>query len=143
MEVPDGHLSTDQPVWQDLLHGLANLTAAQGNYGGDGYATRYSFGLSQNVVTTSVNAQSDLVMLAGEPLVGSRPKWTPGHQPPYRARRALRDAADRQERRVRDRACAAGVAHDQAQADRRVDRASSCTDRLRKSLKVLKKAESR
>jgi len=83
MEVPDGHLSSDQPVWQDLLHGLANLTSAQQNYGGDGYATRYSFGLSQNVVTTSLNAQSDLVMLSGEPLVGSRPKWTPGHQPPF------------------------------------------------------------
>jgi hypothetical protein len=81
---PDGHLSSDQPVWQDFLHGLANLTSAQQNFGGDGYATRYSFGLSQDLVVTALNTSKDLVMLSGEPLVGARPKWTPGHQPPYR-----------------------------------------------------------
>jgi hypothetical protein len=82
-QAPDGHLSTDQPVWQDFLHGLSNLTAAQQNFGGDGYATRYSFGLSQDLVVTNVNVAKDLVMLAGEPLAGARPAWTPGHQPPY------------------------------------------------------------
>ncbi len=83
MEVPDGHLSTDQPAWQDLLHGLSNLNSAQQNFGGDGPATRYSFGFSQDIVVTALNNSANLVMLSGTPLVGARPKWTPGHQPPY------------------------------------------------------------
>ncbi len=139
MEVPDGHLSTDQPVWQDLLHGLANLTAAQGNYGGDGYATRYSFGLSQNVVTTSVNAQSDLVMLAGEPLVGSRPKWTPGHQPPYEP-----DVPCETQPIVKsvesETVPALPVSRTIKLKPTDAWSRKQLTDRLRKSLKVLKKA---
>ncbi|HEX6388122.1 MAG TPA: MlaD family protein [Solirubrobacteraceae bacterium] len=82
-EVPDGPLSTGQPAWQELLHGLSSLTSAQQNFGGDGYSTRYSFGFSQDQLVITDTNVSDLVMLSGNPIAGARPKWTPGHQPPF------------------------------------------------------------
>jgi phospholipid/cholesterol/gamma-HCH transport system substrate-binding protein len=83
-QVDDGALSSHQPAWQDLLVGLLGLNSAQQNFGGDGYGTRYSFGLDQTVLATNLNVPDRLVMLSGTPLVGARPRWTPGHQPPYR-----------------------------------------------------------
>jgi virulence factor Mce-like protein len=83
-KVDDGHLSTNQAVWLDLLHGLQGLLSSQQNFGGDGYGTRYSFGIDQTVVATQLAVPERLVMLSGTPLLGARPKWTPGHQPPYR-----------------------------------------------------------
>jgi phospholipid/cholesterol/gamma-HCH transport system substrate-binding protein len=82
-EVPDGHLSSGQPAYQDLLHGLSSLTSAQQNFGGDGYGTRYSFGFSQDALVVTQTNVSDLVMLSGTKLAGARPKWTPGRQPPF------------------------------------------------------------
>jgi virulence factor Mce-like protein len=82
-EVPDGTLSSGQPAYQDLLHGLSSLTSAQQDFGGDGYSTRYSFGFSQDQLVVTPTNTSDLVMLTGTKLAGARPKWTPGHQPPY------------------------------------------------------------
>ena len=81
--VDDGALSTHQPVWQDLIHGAQGLLSSQQNFGGDGYSTRFSFGLDKTVVATRTGV-ADLVQLGDEPIVGARPRWTPGHQPPYK-----------------------------------------------------------
>jgi ABC-type transporter Mla subunit MlaD len=82
-EVPDGTLTNGQPAYQELLHGLSSLTSAQQDFGGDGYSTRYSFGFSQDALVITPTNVSDLVMLSGNKLAGARPKWTPGHQPPF------------------------------------------------------------
>jgi phospholipid/cholesterol/gamma-HCH transport system substrate-binding protein len=83
-EVPDGALSTHQPNWRELLQGLEGLASAQQNFGGDGYSTRYSAGLDQNVLATKIPVADTLVQLSGTQLVGARPRWTPGTQPPYK-----------------------------------------------------------
>lgn len=79
---PDGALSTGRPVWQDFAHSLVGLTSATQNFDGNGYWTRYLFGLGPTTVSTE--ALPGIGALSGQsngPLQ-SRPLPPAGRQPP-------------------------------------------------------------
>lgn len=83
-QAADGALSTGEPVWLDLLHGGIGLTSSQQGFGGDGFGVRYALGIDQGLVATSMGGAQQIVELTGSPMLGARPAWTPGHQPPFR-----------------------------------------------------------
>ncbi len=82
--VPDGPFTTDQPAWQEGLRFGTALLGAQQNHTPNGYSTRYSVGVDQNVFVTKLPGAQDLVQLSGEPQLGSRPQYDPAGQPPLR-----------------------------------------------------------
>jgi hypothetical protein len=85
-EVPDGHLSTGRPVWQDLAHALAGLAAAGQSFDANGYAVRYLAGFGEYSFSTgAVPGLGQLVGLADQKILGARPQWLgPGVAPPFR-----------------------------------------------------------
>ena len=86
-EIPDGDLSTGDPVYSELLHGWVGLASAVQNFDGNGHAVRYHAGFGDQIVTTGQVAglTEPLVGLTEEPLLGSRPKH-PGSQPPIQTK---------------------------------------------------------
>jgi phospholipid/cholesterol/gamma-HCH transport system substrate-binding protein len=84
--VPDGELSTGQPAWLELLHGMVGLSSASANFDGNGYSVRYNGGYGEQLVSTGrLPGVGKLYGLSPEPQLGSRPKWPgPGNQPPFR-----------------------------------------------------------
>jgi hypothetical protein len=80
--VDDGKLSTGQPVWQELVRYPVGLVSSAQNFSGNGYGVRYSFGLSEQLFGTNLTSPDNLVLLGSSPLVGARPTWIPGEQPP-------------------------------------------------------------
>jgi virulence factor Mce-like protein len=80
--VNDGKLSTGQPVWQELVRYPVGLTSSAQNFGGNGYGVRYSFGLSEQLLGTNLGTPDNLLSITGQPLVGARPAYVPGKQPP-------------------------------------------------------------
>lgn len=83
--VPDGPFTTQQPVWQEGLRGFGpGLVGSQQNHTPNGYSTRYSVGIDQNVFVTNMPGGQDLVQLSGSPQLGSRPRYDPDRQPPLR-----------------------------------------------------------
>jgi hypothetical protein len=80
--VDDGKLSTGQPVWQELVRYPVGLTSAAQNFGGNGYGVRYSFGLSEQLLGTFLGTPDNLLSIGSTPLVGARPAYVPGQQPP-------------------------------------------------------------
>ena len=49
-EVPDGSLSTNEPVWRDFIHMLPSLAAASGDFDGNGPYIRNLLGAGSNSV---------------------------------------------------------------------------------------------
>ncbi|MDX6650662.1 MAG: phospholipid/cholesterol/gamma-HCH transport system substrate-binding protein [Solirubrobacteraceae bacterium] len=82
----DDHLTTGQPAWQELLHGMVGLASASQNFDGNGPSVRYHGGYGDQLFSTgSVPGLGTLFGLSSQPLVGSRPAWPgPGRQPPFR-----------------------------------------------------------
>lgn len=91
--VPDGIHTTEQPVWQEGLRFGVSLVGSQQNFDGNGTTTRYSAGIDQSIVTAGPAAADGIVHLMGEPMLGARPKWTPGRQPPLRPDAPCEDQA--------------------------------------------------
>ena len=85
-KLDDDALSTGQPVWAELLHGMVGLASASQDFDGNGPAVRYHGGYGDQLVSTGQVPQvGQLFGLADEPLIGSRPPWPgPGKQPPFR-----------------------------------------------------------
>lgn len=82
-KLDDGALSTGQPVWRDLLHAAPGLASAAGNFDGAGHWIRYYAGVGDDSVATALPAVDDvLATLSPEPVIGARPRWTPGQTPP-------------------------------------------------------------
>ncbi len=81
-KLDDGSLSSNQPVWEELLHGSAGLASATQNFDGNGYNTRFSFGTGQDVVSLGGTAGSQQSLLAFGAISGSRPK-PPAQPPPF------------------------------------------------------------
>lgn len=74
--VPDGDLTaTGRTVWQELFSLGTGLLSSQQNFGGDGYATRYSFGLGTEGFATRLPGPSNLVHISDEQTLGSRPAF--------------------------------------------------------------------
>jgi phospholipid/cholesterol/gamma-HCH transport system substrate-binding protein len=81
-KVDDGALSSNQPVWEEILHTAGGLTSASQNFDGNGFQTRFSFGLSQDVVATGSGEQQNLALGQYQ---GSRPT-KPAQRPPFNPR---------------------------------------------------------
>lgn len=87
-KVPDGSLSSGDPVWLDFLHGFVGLSSAAQNFDGNGYALRYLSGSGASAVSTG--SLPGIGSLSGtppgpDPVLGSRPAWLgQGVTPPFR-----------------------------------------------------------
>jgi phospholipid/cholesterol/gamma-HCH transport system substrate-binding protein len=75
--VPDGSLSTGQPVWRDFVHFLPGIAGATGSFDADGPLTRVLLGAGSNSLSTSIGGQQLLATPppGGDSLQGSRPQW--------------------------------------------------------------------
>ena len=83
-QIDDGQFTTNQPVWQELIRFPVGLGSAAQNFSGNGYSVRYSFGLDQTAVGQRLVNPDALFMLSSNPVLGARPLYTPGHQPPFK-----------------------------------------------------------
>jgi phospholipid/cholesterol/gamma-HCH transport system substrate-binding protein len=75
--VPDGSLSTGQPVWQEFVHFLPGVAGASGSFDADGPYTRVLLGAGTNSLSGSFAGQQ-LVSTpppGGSSLQGARPQW--------------------------------------------------------------------
>jgi phospholipid/cholesterol/gamma-HCH transport system substrate-binding protein len=83
--VADGALTTGDPPYRELLHGLTGLASASQDFDANGPAVRYHAGFGDQLVTfgSTPTVGEALVGTTSEPILGSRPK-PPGEQPPYR-----------------------------------------------------------
>jgi hypothetical protein len=89
----DGHLSTGQPAWQELLHGMVGLAGASQNFDGNGPAVRYMAGFGEQLVSTGrLPGTGQLRGLTPVPVEGSRPA-PPPEPPPFRPDAPCRDQA--------------------------------------------------
>ena len=82
--VPDGHLTTGDPAWLDLLHAATAITSVEGGFDGNGSALRA--GLAEGASTVS-GVLPGVGQVAGfaPSFVGLRPTWLGfGVLPPYR-----------------------------------------------------------
>ena len=74
-EVPDGALSTGQPVWQELIHGTVGLNSANQNFDGNGHTIRYLFGAGLQQLELVVPGIGELVGNVSGSLQGTNPRW--------------------------------------------------------------------
>lgn len=81
--VPDGSLSSGQPVWEQVLKATAGLTSATQNFDGTGYYTRYSFGSGEDIVSLGDATAPAQQLFAMGAIDGSRPP-KPDRLPPFR-----------------------------------------------------------
>jgi len=84
--VQDGDLTTGDPPYRELLHGLTGLASGSQNFDGNGTAVRYHAGFGDNLVTTGPVPSAGEVLFGttSEPIIGSRPR-KPAEQPPFRS----------------------------------------------------------
>lgn len=80
--VDDGKLSTGQPVWQELVRYPVGLTSSAQNFAGNGFGVRYSLGLSEQLLGTFLGTPDNLISISSTPVIGARPAYVPGQQPP-------------------------------------------------------------
>ncbi|UTI65122.1 MlaD family protein [Paraconexibacter antarcticus] len=74
--VPDGPLTAKgRTVWQELFSLGTGLLSSQQNFGGDGYSTRYSFGLGAEGFATKLPGPGNLIQLGSDQTLGSRPAF--------------------------------------------------------------------
>jgi virulence factor Mce-like protein len=83
--VQDGDLTTGDPPYRELLHGLVGLSSASQNFDANGPAVRYHAGFGDQLVTLgpAPSAGEAIVGTTSEPIIGSRPR-KPAEQPPFR-----------------------------------------------------------
>jgi phospholipid/cholesterol/gamma-HCH transport system substrate-binding protein len=81
-QVPDGSLSTGEPVWQDFLHFLPGVAGASGTFDANGPWTRTLLGAGTNSVSGGVLGTIPLLgqLVGAGPsgntsLLGARPAW--------------------------------------------------------------------
>jgi hypothetical protein len=82
--VEDGELTNGIPVWKELASMGVGLSGAAGNYSGQGYTVRYSFGLAETAFATPAGNLPDTFLLSDSPITGARPRWVRNSQPPFR-----------------------------------------------------------
>ena len=85
----DGKLSSGQRVWEEYLHAANGLVSSSQNFDGNGFNTRFSFGLSQTVVATGAGEQQRFALGSYQ---GSRPRKPPT-RPPFDPRAPCEDQA--------------------------------------------------
>jgi phospholipid/cholesterol/gamma-HCH transport system substrate-binding protein len=76
--VPDGSLTTNQPVWKDFVHFLVGLSSAVQNFDGNGYWIRLISGSGNNGISLG-NLPGIGSVLGSTPgssgITGARPTW--------------------------------------------------------------------
>jgi len=83
-KLDDGALSSHQTVWEEFLHAATGLASSSQNFDGNGFTTRFSFGLGPDVVSSG---QGEQQTFAFGRYVGSRPT-KPAQRPPFNPRAA-------------------------------------------------------
>jgi virulence factor Mce-like protein len=75
--VPDGSLSTGQPVWEEFAHALVGLAGAAQNFDGNGYALRIVIGAGAETVTAVLPGLGKVigVLPGSSAIIGARPQW--------------------------------------------------------------------
>ena len=83
-KVGDGQLSTNLPVYKELLDSLVGLASSSQDFDGNGASVRYNGGYGEQLVSTGRLPSGDrLFGTRAAPLLGSRPR-PPAEQPPFR-----------------------------------------------------------
>jgi virulence factor Mce-like protein len=83
-KVDDGQLSTNLPVYKELLDGFVGLASSSQDFDGNGTSVRYNGGYGEQLVSTGTLPSGDrLFGTSAAPLLGSRPR-PPAKQPPFR-----------------------------------------------------------
>ena len=92
---PDGELTTDLSVWQELAQAGTGVVGFAQNFDGNGFWSRYLNGAGeQSFATGIVPGLGQLVATTSEPIAGSRPTYLgPGQVPPNRPDAACADQA--------------------------------------------------
>ena len=81
--VDDGPLSSNEPVYRELLYAAVGLASGSQDFSGDGPMVRYHAGFGDQTVSTGkVPGVGSLVGLTSTPILGSRPKFD-NHPPPF------------------------------------------------------------
>jgi phospholipid/cholesterol/gamma-HCH transport system substrate-binding protein len=78
-KVDDGALSSGQTVLDEFLHAAGGLVSSSQNFDGNGFTTRFGFGLSQDVVASGSGEQQTFALGQYQ---GSRPT-KPAQRPPF------------------------------------------------------------
>jgi phospholipid/cholesterol/gamma-HCH transport system substrate-binding protein len=100
----DGALSTGQPAWLELLHGMVGLASASQGFDGNGPSVRYMAGFGEQLVSTGrLPGTGQLLGLTPVPVEGARPA-PPASKPPFRP-----DAECRRQEPVNLEAAAVGA----------------------------------
>jgi hypothetical protein len=75
--VPDGSLSTGQPVWEEFAHAIVGLAGASQNYDANGHTLRLIIGAGLETVTGVLPGLGKVIAtLPGTgPMLGARPTW--------------------------------------------------------------------
>lgn len=75
--VPDGSLSTGQPVWKDFVHFLGGVAGASASFDANGPYTRFLAGAGPNTLSGTFGGQPivSTVPPGGTDLQGARPQW--------------------------------------------------------------------
>jgi ABC-type transporter Mla subunit MlaD len=72
-QVPDGSLSSGEPVWQDFVHFVVGLSSAVQNFDGNGYWIRSILGTGTNSASVGQLLNSSTTSIPG--IEGSSPHW--------------------------------------------------------------------
>jgi virulence factor Mce-like protein len=82
--VKDGDLTTGQPPWLELLHGMVGLASASQDFDGNGPSVRYMAGFGEQLLSTGrLPGTGQLLGLTPVPVEGARPA-PPASKPPFR-----------------------------------------------------------
>jgi virulence factor Mce-like protein len=75
--VPDGKLSTGQPVWEEFAHAIVGLSGASQNFDANGHTLRILIGAGLETATAVLPGLGKvLATLPGTgPMLGARPQW--------------------------------------------------------------------
>jgi hypothetical protein len=82
--VQDGDLTNGLPIWKELASLGVGLAGAAGNFTGDGYAIRYSLGLTEHLISTPAANLADTFLFSDSKIIGARPRWVRNQQPPFK-----------------------------------------------------------
>ena len=76
-KVPDGSLSTGQPVWQEFAHALVGLSGATQNFDANGYTLRILIGVGAETITAVLPGLGKVIgtLPGGSAILGARPQW--------------------------------------------------------------------
>lgn len=76
-KVPDGSLSTGQPVWQEFAHALVGLSGATQNFDANGHTLRILLGVGAETITAVLPGLGKVIgtLPGGGAILGARPQW--------------------------------------------------------------------